>query len=70
MSNEQQKIDIFDHYILRGGHMSLGHIHRLVDETMELVSLSADREVYNEICIDVIRKLTQDLVRYRLFPDD
>ena len=70
MSNEQQKIEIFDRYILRGGHMSLGHIHRLVDETMELVSLSADREVYNEICIDVIRKLTQDVVRYRLFPDD
>ena len=43
--------------------MSLGHIHRLVDETMELVSLSADREVYNEICIDVIRKLTLDIVR-------
>tara|TARA_B100000459_G_C8479183_1_gene157868 strand:- start:127 stop:318 length:192 start_codon:yes stop_codon:yes gene_type:complete len=63
MSNEQQKIEIFDRYILRGGNMSLGHIHRLVDETMELVSLSADREVYNEICIDVIRKLTLDIVR-------
>ena len=60
---ELQKIEIFDRYILRGGHMSLGHIHQLVDETMQLVSLSADREVYNEICIDVIRKLTLDLVR-------
>ena len=63
MSNEQRKIEIFDSYILRGGNMSLGHIHQLVDETMELVSLSADREIYNEICIDVIRKLTLDIVR-------
>ena len=59
--SDQVKIETFDRYIMRGGDQSLQNIEDLCDYGFNLCQLGYDPEVFNEVVIDVIRKLTGDL---------
>ena len=60
-TSEQIKIETFDRYVMRGGDQSLRNIEDLCDYGFNLVGLGYDPEVFNDVVIDVIRKLTGDL---------
>ena len=60
-TSEQIKIETFDKYIMRGGDQSLQNIEDLCDYGFYLVGLGYEPEVFNDVVIDVIRKLTGDL---------
>ena len=60
-TSNQIKIETFDKYIMRGGDQSLKNIEDLCDYGFDLVGLGYDPEVFNDVVIDVIRKLTGDL---------
>ena len=60
-TSNQIKIETFDKYIMRGGDQSLKNIEDLCDYGFDLCQLGYDPEVFNEVVIDVIRKLTGDL---------
>jgi len=60
-TSEQIKIETFDKYVMRGGDQSLRNIEDLCDYGFNLVGLGYDPEVFNDVVIDVIRKLTGDL---------
>ena len=59
--SEQIKIETFDKYIMSGGDQSLKNIEDLCDYGFDLVGLGYDPEVFNDVVIEVIRKLTGDL---------
>ena len=60
-TSDQIKIQTFDNYIMRGGDQSLQNIEDLCDYGFDLVGLGYEPEVFNDVVIDVIRKLTGDL---------
>ena len=60
-TSDQIKIETFDRYVMRGGDQSLRNIEDLCDYGFNLVGLGYDPEVFNDVVIDVIRKLTGDL---------
>ena len=60
-SSDQIKIQTFDNYIMKGGDRSLQNIEDLCDYGFYTLGLGYEPEVFNEVVIDVIRKLTGDL---------
>ena len=60
-TSEQIKIQTFDKYIMRGGDQSLQNIEDLCDYGFDLVGLGYEPEVFNDVVIEVIQKLTGDL---------
>ena len=60
-TSDQIKIETFDRYVMRGGDQSLRNIEDLCDYGFNLVGLGYDPEVFNDVVIEVIRKLTGDL---------
>ena len=60
-TSDQIKIQTFDNYIMRGGDQSLQNIEDLCDYGFDLVGLGYEPEVFNDVVIEVIRKLTGDL---------
>ena len=60
-TSNQIKIETFDKYIMRGGDQSLKNIEDLCDYGFDLCQLGYDPEVFNEVVIEVIQKLTGDL---------
>ena len=60
-SSDQIKIQTFDNYVMRGGDRSLQNIEDLCDYGFYTLGLDHDPELFNEVVIDVIRKLTGDL---------
>tara|TARA_Y100001973_G_scaffold104277_1_gene173766 strand:- start:734 stop:934 length:201 start_codon:yes stop_codon:yes gene_type:complete len=60
-SSNQLKIQEFDKYIMRGGNQSLKNIEELCDFGFEMCGLGYEPEIFNEIVIDVIRKLIHRL---------
>jgi len=61
MNPQQTKIEVFDQYIMRGGDQSLKNIEDLCDYGFDLCGVGHDSELFQEVVIDVIRKLTRDL---------
>tara|TARA_B100000214_G_C23438269_1_gene388004 strand:- start:75 stop:260 length:186 start_codon:yes stop_codon:yes gene_type:complete len=55
------KIDVFDKYIMRGGDQSLRNIEDLCDYGFTMMKLGYESDVFDDVVIDVIRKLTKDL---------
>ena len=55
------KIDVFDRYIMRGGNQSLQDIEDLCDYGFTMMKLGYESDVFDDVVIDVIRKLTKDL---------
>ena len=60
-SSDQIKIQTFDNYIMKGGDRSLQNIEDLCDYGFYTLGLGYEPEIFNEVVIDVIRKLTGDL---------
>ena len=60
-TSDQIKIQTFDNYIMKGGDRSLQNIEDLCDYGFYTLGLGYEPEVFNEVVIDVIRKLTGDL---------
>ena len=60
-TSDQIKIQTFDNYIMRGGDRSLQNIEDLCDYGFYTLGLDREPELFNEVVIDVIRKLTGDL---------
>ena len=60
-TSDQIKIQTFDSYIMKGGDRSLQNIEDLCDYGFYTLGLGYEPEVFNEVVIDVIRKLTGDL---------
>ena len=60
-TSDQIKIQTFDNYIMRGGDQSLQNIEDLCDYGFDLVGLGYEPEVFNDVVIEVIQKLTGDL---------
>ena len=62
-SSDQIKIQTFDNYVMRGGDQSLKNIEELCDYGFYTLGLEHEHEpeLFNEVVIDVIRKLTGDL---------
>ena len=60
-TSNQIKIQTFDNYVMRGGDRSLQNIEDLCDYGFYTLGLGYEPEVFNEVVIDVIRKLTGDL---------
>lgn len=60
-TSDQIKIETFDKYIMRGGDQSLQNIENLCDFGFHMCQLGYDPEVFNDVVIEVIRKLTGDL---------
>ena len=62
-TSNQTKIQTFDNYIMRGGDRSLQNIEDLCDYGFYTLGLEHEHEpeLFNEVVIDVIRKLTGDL---------
>ena len=60
-TSDQIKIQTFDSYIMKGGDRSLQNIEDLCDYGFYTLVLDHDPELFNEVVIDVIRKLTGDL---------
>ena len=59
--SEQVKVQAFDKYILRGGDQSLRNIEDICDFGFNMCQLGYDPETFNDVVIDVIRKLTERL---------
>ena len=59
--SDQVKVKVFDKYIMRGGDQSLQNIEDLCDYGFNLVGLGYEPEVFNDVVIEVIHKLTGDL---------
>ena len=55
------KIDVFDRYIMRGGDQSLKNIEDLTNYGFDMLQQPFESELFDEVVIDVIRKLTKDL---------
>ena len=55
------KIETFDKYVMSGGDQSLQNIEDLCDYGFDLMQLDYDSDVFDDVVIDVIRKLTGDL---------
>tara|TARA_B100001057_G_scaffold190208_1_gene190984 strand:+ start:289 stop:480 length:192 start_codon:yes stop_codon:yes gene_type:complete len=60
-TSNQIKIETFDKYIMRGGDQSLKNIEDLCDYGFDLCQLGYEPEVFNDVVIEVIQKLTGDL---------
>ena len=60
-SSDQTKIQTFDNYVMRGGDRTLQNIEDLCDYGFYTLGLDREPELFNEVVIDVIRKLTGDL---------
>ena len=62
-TSDQTKIQTFDNYVMRGGDRSLQNIEDLCDYGFYTLGLEHEHEpeLFNEVVIDVIRKLTGDL---------
>ena len=61
MNPQQTKIQVFDQYIMLGGDQSLQNIEDLCDYGFDLCGVGHDSDLFQEVVIDVIRKLTRDL---------
>ncbi len=59
--SDQVKVQAFDKYIMRGGDQSLQNIEDLCDFGFNMCQLGYDTETFNDVVIDVIRKLTERL---------
>ena len=57
------KVKVFDNYIMRGGDQSLQNIEDLCDYGFDMMQLGYESDVFDDVVIDVIRKLTGDLDR-------
>ena len=57
----QIKVDVFDKYIMRGGDQSLKNIEDLTNYGFDMLQQPFESELFDEVVIDVIRKLTKDL---------
>ena len=55
------KVDVFDRYVMRGGDQSLKNIEDLTNYGFDMLQQPFERELFDEVVIDVIRKLTRDL---------
>ena len=55
------KVKVFDNYIMRGGDQSLQNIEDLCDYGFDMMQLGYESDVFDDVVIDVIRKLTGDL---------
>ena len=60
-TSDQTKIQTFDKYIMKGGDRTLQNIEDLCDYGFYTLGLDREPELFNEVVIDVIRKLTGDL---------
>jgi len=61
MLSQQIKVQEFDKYIMQGGTQSLPNIEDLCKYGLTMCNLDgADEETFNDIVIDVIRKLRYD----------
>ena len=61
MLSQTQKIQEFDKYIMKGGNQSLPNIEDLCRYGLVLCNLDdADVDTFNDIVIDVIKKLRYD----------
>ena len=61
MLSQTQKIQEFDKYIMQGGNQSLPNIEDLCRYGLVLCNLEdADVDTFNDIVIDVIKKLRYD----------
>ena len=58
------KIDVFDRYIMRGGDQSLQNIEDLCDFGFNMLQQPFEPELFDDVVIDVIRKLTKDLDKW------
>ena len=61
MTPEQTKIQTFDKYVMSGGDQSLEKIEDLCDYGFDLCGVGHESDLFQEVVIDVIRKLTRDL---------
>ena len=59
--SDQVKVQVFDKYIMRGGDQSLKNIEDMCDFGFNICQLGYDTETFNDVVIDVIRKLTERL---------
>ena len=57
------KVDVFDRYVMRGGDQSLKNIEDLTNYGFDMLQQPFEPELFDEVVIDVIRKLTKDLNR-------
>ena len=55
------KVDVFDRYVMRGGDHSLKNIEDLTNYGFDMLQQPFEPELFDEVVIDVIRKLTKDL---------
>ena len=55
------KVDVFDSYVMRGGDQSLKNIEDLTNYGFDMLQQPFESELFDEVVIDVIRKLTKDL---------
>ena len=55
------KVKVFDNYIMRGGDQSLQNIEDLCDYGFDLMQQPFESDLFDDVVIDVIRKLTKDL---------
>ena len=55
------KVDVFDRYVMRGGDQSLKNIEDLTTYGFDMLQQPFESELFDEVVIDVIRKLTKDL---------
>ena len=59
--SDQVKIKTFDKYIMRGGDQSLQNIEDFCVFGFNICELGYDPEIFNDVVIDVICKLTEKL---------
>jgi len=59
--SQQIKIQEFDKYIMQGGDQSLQNIEDLCEYGFDLCQLGYEPEVFNDVVVDVIRKLRSQL---------
>ena len=55
------KVKVFDNYIMKGGDQSLQNIEDLCDYGFDLMQQPFESDLFDDVVIDVIRKLTKDL---------
>ena len=55
------KVDVFDRYVMRGGDQSLKNIEDLTNYGFDMLQQPFEPELFDEVVIDVISKLTKDL---------
>ena len=60
-TSDQIKIQTFDKNVMRGGDQSLQNIEDLCDYGFYTLGLGYEPEIFNDVVIEVIRKLTGDL---------